>query len=220
MHDVYQVVGHARTGSTVLNHFAVEHNDGIGFNEYFNDGQTDKRTRGIFDNEVSLYEKFKYLEYQMELGIHFSLKVFPVLVIKQGYENSLYEYLSNYKILTIKRNPFDSFLSLKFQDSTKWKFPHRLKFKNYQFCEPEPFSINRYEINGFIHSWKKNQDFIDKLNIYHTFDYDEITADNLYNFFGLSEYTWNGKKSNINYEEIVENIDEVKEIFYNEMYGT
>lgn len=206
----YQVVATHRTGSTFLNSYCINDNDGLGFAELF----LNKSYTGLsFLDNATIKEKFQFLEYYKKKDIHFSIKIFPKKIIDQGYEDILYNYLKGYKILTIYRNPFDAFLSMEYQKATGWEFPHRKTSSNI----PKPyFDIDINVITDFINKWNADYKFINKLNIEKTFNYNELTVRNLQKFFSTS-YKPDIIPMNINYRMFVNNLKEVEETFFKEM---
>ena len=210
----YQVVASHRTGSTLLNWFCINDNDGLGFPEFFLDPSY---THLSYIDKMSIEEKFEFLEYYKNKDVHFSTKIFPRRIIKQGYESRLKNYLDGYKILTIKRDPFDSFLSNQYQDSTDWKYAHR---NNDSLSLPlKDFEIDLDKIKTFQKRWKTDHGFIEQLDVYKRFDYDDLTVSNLQRYF-KTDYDPNLRPININYRKLIINFDEVKEVFDNEMYSS
>lgn len=211
----YQVVATHRTGSTLLNRFCVNDNDGFGFSELFlNPSYTDF----TFLDLASMEEKFEFLEYNKKKDIHFSIKIFPKRIIDEGYEDRLYNYLTGYKILTIRRDPFDAFLSSEYQRATNWKFAHR---KIMHGSKPEnlleqPLKIDYNSIQLFVDKWNIDYQFINRLNIHKIFNYNELTVNNLQKYF-RTKYLPDIIPMNINYRMFVNNLKEVEETFFKEM---
>ena len=213
---IYQVVSSQRTGSTVLNDYALDCHDRFGFNELFLDNP--HHPTALFIKNYSTEEKFEFLEYYKSKDVHFTLKVFPNLLIKQGYEQRLFDYLKGYDILTIERNPWDAFLSLSYQNHCGWKTPHRHPDVD-GFIELGAFDINTSIIKDFCEKWKIDFNFIDKLNPYHTFKYRDLTTEKLQRFFN-SKHSTVLTPCSLNYKSLATNYTEAKELFYYEMYGS
>ena len=210
----YQVVASHRTGSSLLNHYAIHHNDGFGFHELFlKHANTEIQSLRF----ASTKQKFEFLESHKKQDTHFSIKVFPYKIISEGYESRLLDYLDGYKILTINRNPFDAFLSYAYQNHIKWATSHRLikdnKFPNVNF------EIDCSLIKNFCDTHKIECKFIDKLDIHKTFEYSELTAPNLNKYFE-SKFKPFTSPSGVDYENLATNYAEAKELFYYEMYGS
>ena len=70
----YQVVASHRTGSSLLNHYAIDHNDGFGFHELFLKQANTKIQSLRF---ASTEQKFEFLESHKKQDTHFSIKIFP-----------------------------------------------------------------------------------------------------------------------------------------------
>ena len=210
----YQVVASHRTGSSLLNHYAIDHNDGFGFHELFLKQANTKIQSLRF---ASTKQKFEFLESHKKQDTHFSIKIFPYKIITEGYESRLLDYLDGYKILTINRNPFDTFLSYAYQNYTYWKNSHRLVEDN-KFMEVS-FKIDCSSIEKFCDELKATNKFINKLDIHNTFEYAELTAPNLNKYFN-SKFKPFTSPSGVDYENLATNYAEAKEIFDNEMYGS
>ena len=102
----YQVVASHRTGSTLLNSFCKDYNDGFGFSELF---LNPAYTHMSFLDLASIEEKFEFLEYYKTKDIHFSIKIFPKRIIDRGYEERLYNYLELVASYTPQENsPLES----------------------------------------------------------------------------------------------------------------
>jgi hypothetical protein len=207
----YQVVSSHRTGSTLLNLFCINNNEGFGFSELFLEPSY---TRMSFLDSASMEEKFEFLEYYKKKDIHFSIKIFPKKIIDRGYEEKLYNYLDGYKILTIRRDPFDAFLSESYQKATNWKIAHRktIHGKTPDTLLEQPFEIDYDSVNGFIDKWNVNYGFVKKLNVHKTFDYHELTINNLQQYFNTN-YAPDIIPHNIDYEKYVKNLKSVREYF-------
>lgn len=213
---LYQVVSSQRTGSTVLNDYALDYHDRFGFNELFLDDA--HYVTALFLKNYSIEEKFEFLEYYKANDVHFTLKIFPSRLIKQGYEQRIFDYLEGYDILTIDRNPWDAFLSASYQDQCGWKTPHRHPDVD-RFLELGSFDINTHVIKDFCKKWRMDFGFVNKLNPHHIFKYEDLTTENLQRYFN-SKHISALKPSSLNYESLATNYNEAKELFYYEMYGS
>ena len=212
----YQVVSSQRTGSTVLNDYALVYHDRFGFNELFLDKPNP--ITALFLKDYSTEEKFEFLEYYKSEDVHFTLKIFPHRIIKQGYEQRLFDYLKGYDILTIERNPWDVFLSISYQDQCNWKSPHRHPDVK-EFVELNWFEINTSNIKQFCEKWHTDLNFINRLTLHHTFKFKELTEYNLQKFFN-NKHTSALKPVGLDYKSLATNYTKAKEIFDYEMYGS
>lgn len=208
---VYQVVASHRTGSTLLNDYALHYYDRIGFHELFLEDPSYK-----FVSHMTTEEKFEFLEYYKKQNIHFTFKTFPYKIIYEGYGERLYDFLKDYKILTIDRNPWDAFLSQSYQEYCGWATSHR--WPGVDFVEVNSFEIDITKIRHFCTKWKIDFNFIKRLNPYNTFKYEDLTINNLQKYFNTN-YESRIRPSNINYESLAINLKEAREIFDYEMYG-
>jgi hypothetical protein len=207
----YQVVASHRTGSTLLKSFCVDYNDGFGFSELFLEPA---HTHMSFLDLASMEEKFEFLEYYKKKDIHFSIKIFPKRIIDRGHEERLYNYLDGYKILTIRRDPFESFLSSEYQRATDWKIAHRkvVHGKRPENLIQQPFDIDYNDIDNFVKKWNVDYGFINKLEVYKIFDYNELTVSNLQKFFN-TQYKPDIIPHNIDYTRYVSNLEDVRKYF-------
>lgn len=214
----YQVVASHRTGSTLLNSFCINHNEGFGFSELF---LSPSYTHMSFLDLASTEEKFNFLEHYKKKDIHFSIKIFPKRLIDEGYEDRLYNYLDGYKILTIRRNPFDSFLSESYQKATSWQFGHRklAHGKSPEKLLEHPFEIDYNDVKDFVEKWNINYEFVKRLNVHKIYDYSELTIDNLQRVFNTN-YTPDIIPHDIDYVKHIKNFKYVKEIFYGQVFNT
>ena len=208
----YQVVASHRTGSSLLNDYALNHHDRFGFNEIFLN-----KTNSELIKELTTEERFQFLQYYKKQDIHFTTKIFPYKIISEGYEEHLFEYLEGYKILTIDRNPWDAFLSHSYQDACNWKSSHR--FPDVNFIELNSFHIRTYKIKHFCNKWKTDFNFIKRLDVHHTFLYEDLTTNKLKKYFNTTYETPTGP-NNLNYKKLATNYTEAKELFDYEMQST
>lgn len=216
----YQVIASPRTGSTLLNRFAVEDN-GLGFSEFFNENVDINLDwhKKIFKYH-SIEEKLEYLEFYKSQDIHFSLKFFPhqVLISKPELEFRLIKFFDGYKNLTINRDPWASFLSLMYQHYTNWELSHNIVGLN-QTPEIKEYTLDLEWISEFIKIYKVNKNFTSRISIYKEFKYEELTIANLQKFFE-TRFDPLSRPMKLDYKSNAINIKEAKEIFDYEMYGT
>lgn len=215
----YQVIASPRTGSTILNRFAVEDN-GLGFSEFFNEDVDINLDwhKGLFKH-YSIEEKLDYLEFYKAQDIHFSLKLFPhqVLISNPQVESRLIKFFDGYKNLTINRDPWDSFLSLMYQHYTNWEIPHKHGDEQLETVE---FTIDLTWVKEFVKIYKVNKNFVSKISVYKEFNYDEeISLPDLQKFF-KTYFDPVMRKMQLDYKSKAINIKEAKEMFDYEMYGT
>jgi len=209
----YQVVGTPRTGTTLLNHFSIHHNNNIGFNEFLSDYSRSELQKDF--QSYTIADKFKYLKMNKEKDVHFSIKIFPYRLVSEGWEKDLLDYLKDYKILTIDRDPFDACISFCYQIHSKWKHSHR---RDYKFGIVDPFNIESRIIKAYVEMYKFDKFFLDDMcGTYKCFNYEDLTIQNLQMFFD-SDYIPSTQPINIDYQQYILNLKEVKETFYNEMH--
>ena len=217
----YQVIANPRTGSSLLNHYALHYNEDFGFNELFleNNWDLDIGWRKRFFTNYSIEEKLEFIEFYKSKNIHFSFKFMPhqILETRPDLENRMIEFFKGYKNLTIHRDPWDSFLSLSYQTYTKWQTSHNWVDKG--VVDVSEYKINLTTIKPFVIMYNMNMDFISKVKMHKVFKYEEITTKNLQKFFN-TDWDSGSFPMNLDYRAKAINIQRVKEIFDYEMYGT
>jgi hypothetical protein len=222
----YVVVGHKRTGTTYLMNYVYEHFDFKEYNfiaEFFLSRYYLDRNGSWHNLELEIYDeeqinrKFNYFETLKDQNACHPFKIFPYNLIQHGYEERLKELLSDFKILTIHRDPFDSFLSYSYQKRTNWENTHRRLFK-IQHIEEFKFTICKSEIDRYINQYKMEKNFINNLDIFHTFEYEDITSKNLSLFFNIEKKKEIYLPMNIDYKKLLTNLEETEEKFRKKLY--
>lgn len=215
----YQVIASPRTGSSILNQYALHDNDGFGFYEFFLDYiDMDRNWHRRLFYSYSIEEKLEFLEYYKSVDIHFSLKFFPsqVLFKRPDLEQRFIKYFNGYKNLTIERDPWESFLSYSYQSHINWETSHNCK--NIEVIDLNEYKINLQLIPEYVKIYKVNRDFTFKIDIDKTFKYKEITIDSLQNFFN-TDFDPGSRHMNLDYIAKAINIKEAREMFDYEMHG-
>ena len=207
MNCTYQIVSFWRTGSTLLNYHLAAYNKTKRSLEVFNER---------FNGGIPIANSFNTLLLNKSNNIHISAKIMPAHVIQLGFERELFQYLDGYPILTIDRDPFDTFLSWYYQDVTSWKICHIWPWTVKPSCNIYiPIDLER--AHDFIKTWHVHKAFLNKLinknNDVTVFNYCDITNEKLSAFFG-TDYVASTAPMNINYNHLFSNIEEVREIFY------
>ena len=215
----YQVIAGPRTGSCLLNSFALEDN-GLGFHEYFlEDIDINLNWHRKLFIKYSIEERLEFLEYYKSKDIHFSFKFFPHQALEENpeLENRFIDFFKDYKNLTIHRDPWESLLSLAYQHHTKWETSHNWDHKG--IIDLDEYEIDLTLVQLFVKMYKINEDFASKINVHKKFNYEEITIENLQKFFNTS-FTPRSKPMGLDYKSKAINIKEAREIFDYEMHGT
>lgn len=212
----YQIVAYPRTGSTYLTFINHKYNQQNNIptenvHEFFlsryqlNDDWYDldmDRDWRITDESV-IIDKIKFL---FKTKNYFSLKFIPE-TINPRFHYDIFTYLQDYDIITINRNPFDAFLSYVYQVKTNWKQSHGGSTPLL-----DNLNINRFDIIGYLNTWRVNRFFIDSCKIRYTFNYDTL-AEEAQDFFGIdTNVDINPMK--IDYRTLVN--DNVEQMFYDE----
>jgi hypothetical protein len=216
----YVVVGHQRTGTTYLMDYvrAQSNFNKVKFtNEFFLDRNYlslngDWNTLKIeTPTKKQIERKFNYFEILKEENMCHPFKVIPYKIILDGYEKRLYDLLNGFKLLTIERNPFDTFLSWVYQNKTNWIHSHKHINEDLKL-EKNSFDVDILNINYYLKRYEIEKKFISKLNLFHTFKYEELTEENLKIFFNIK----NASKKipmDIDYRSCIKNIDFVEKKF-------
>lgn len=219
---MYHIIGRQRTGTTILGEYVRENSiDKQYYGEFFLDRwhitDNGKLIENCYPDFVffQVERKFNFLEMLKDENRLMQFKVFPYHLVEFGYEKRLYELLSDLKLLTIKRNPFDVFLSATYQNKTKWKIRHRkTKFQDGRLSL-EPFSVDKNEVASFIKRWKVEEEFLSKLNAFHSFTYEEINTQHLQEFFKVKIEEYHAPL-NIDYRSLIINLNETEKAFNRE----
>jgi len=226
---MYHVIGRPRTGTTILSEYAAVANKQKWYLEFFLD--TYKIENGkIVEHEhpigwnakngfkrlpYQVEQKFEYLENLKQQGKMIPFKIFPYIFIGSEYEDRLYDLVKDFKLLTIMRDPLDTFLSYSYQDITGWQTPHRT-IKNNVDVSIDKCYIGIDRVKLYINRFKREEEFLSRLNYHHIFNYDDINDKHLQDFFGVKIKEWNFPM-NIDYRSLIKNIDAV-EFAFEELY--
>tara|TARA_B110000208_G_scaffold164334_2_gene201809 strand:+ start:120 stop:854 length:735 start_codon:yes stop_codon:yes gene_type:complete len=224
----YRVVCMQRTGSTFLTNYIKKFYNVKSEFEFLldshvlhNDGTLtyDKSLRYTGASLDRVLKKLDYLDETKLSEFNFQLKIIPNSTMKLGIENRLTNYLKGYKILTIARNPWDSFMSMQYQRETNWEVTHNKRaFNSVKYNKDVRYTIKEKDIIWYATKWWYDIKFISSLEPYHVFDYEDLSAESLNKFFGkhIHPSHW---PLGIDYKELVLNYDEAYTIFNNHFAG-
>lgn len=220
----YRVVCMQRTGSTFLTNYMQKFYNVKSEFEFLldshvlhNDGTLtyDKSLRYTGASLDRVLKKLDYLDETKLSELNFQLKIIPNSTMELGIENRLTNYLKGYKILTIARNPWDSFMSIQYQKETNWEYAHNV----HQGIEPRKihYTIKEKDIIRYAINWWYDVKFISNLEP-HVFDYEDLSAESLNEFFGkqVKPDHW---PLGIDYKELILNYDEAYTIFNKHFAG-
>ena len=160
-----------------------------------------------WDTPDAIKEKFRWLFEKKHRGEHVHFKVFPISLMKRGFEEDLVEYLSGYKVLTIKRSPLDTFLSFSYQQQTGWKRPHRKI--HHEPLEDVMYHVHENVMRKWCESHRYTRKFISGLDVLHEFDADNIDDLELEDFFETKSQLMT-RPMDIDYPSLIENYEEVE----------
>ena len=223
---MYQIVGMQRTKTTLLSFYLREYYQKIGIENYSeiflsdyyvdNDKILIKPIRTFsHDNKYEINSKLDFLESNIQRNVHYHFKVFPAKIKDKKQIERLTNILNNYKIITIDRNPFDSLLSYLYQQHTYWSHSHRSK--NTKLFK-DRFVADTSDISCWIKDYKDYKKFLTKLNYIIALDYDDVNREKIQKLLGCKLIKPDVyEPMNIDYKDIIINIDEIKHTFDYEM---
>jgi len=168
---------------------------------------------------ADVLKKLDFLDKKKFHNEQFPVKIIPNTTAELGIENRLTKYLKGYKILTIARNPWDSFMSMQYQRETNWEVTHNKRaFNSVKYNKDIRYTIKEKDIIWYATKWWYDIKFISNLEPYHVFDYEELNTETLNKFFGKHIQTPH-RPLGIDYKELVLNYDEAYTIFNNHFAG-
>lgn len=195
-----------RTGSTLAaNEFGIKPEIFLGWWEIIDDEFI--RNQNL-KSDISLeifYEKLQWLWLKRASGEPLGFKIVthsltPLMKVE------LLHYLKDEEIVTIERNPWDACMSFLFQESTKWKVTHNTPHKT---IIKENFIAKKEAITRWVEKHYLHEKFIKNCNNVKIIKYEDVyELGKSNNFF---------KPSNIDYKECMNNYEEAKLFFDEEM---
>ena len=222
---IYHTVGFPRSGTTYLHEYCrtyhnVNNIDVRTWGELFTQSHYVDNNKLHFDisrhsitwdkekRRIDTITKIKFLKNSQN---NYSFKVIPNAISKE-YRDEVLEYLNNCNLLTIRRNPFDRFLSFTYQHKTKWKEVHGAAKSLIS-----ELRIDQEDIDRFLEMTEIDTEFLNNCKIYHTFDYENLNQQ-LFDFFKIKTINSNIKyplaPMQIDYKSLVLQYELVKEKFY------
>lgn len=221
---IYQLVTYPRTASTYLT--SINHAYNIKRNlsvenvcEFFLNRYVLKEDWYYLDikrdwkvvDKTNIADKLLFLKQNKIKDNHFSLKVIPD-TIESCYYDDLLCYLNDYKLLTIRRNPYNMFISYMYQIKTEWKQTH-----NANTPIINSLKITEYDVEDYLQRLSINREFIKSCNIHYTFNYEKL-EDEIPNFFGITNTLMKIYPMNIDYLSLLScNSRNIKEMFYDKL---
>jgi len=164
--------------------------------------------------ELNYSSKLKFLEEKRKQGIHFNVKAMGYVPLNSSIRDALIDYLSNYKICTIRRDPFDCFLAWSYmnktRDTRKNTTAHYTTI-SHGFKKPliETMNISHKDVEDFNAMYNRYKLLINDCNIYHTFNFENLQEE-LDEFFPSFPPL---KKNQIDYKSLVSDLEEAKWLF-------
>ena len=128
------------------------------------------------------------------------------------FEENILEILSNQILITVKRNPYEQFLSYAYQESTDWKKCYRVKES-----EIDVLHIDDFLIRKFSYKWNVDKTFMNKLNIDYVFDYSKLKeqSTDLFKVTKSDLEKFSKDEMLVNYKSLLKDPDEIEYLFWN-----
>lgn len=213
---IYHTVGFPRSGSSYIHSYCRSHHI-INNENVITLGELFLSTHYI-DNENIAYDHTGHtngmdvankIEFLKRYPNRYSFKFIPY-TIPEEHRPEVLEYLNTHNLLTVRRDPFDMFLSFMYQEKTGWQEVHGVTKPRINKLE-----INLKDIRNFLDLWDLNRNFINNCKIYHTFDYEDLGRQ-LFDFFKVENLYPGIKKMEpmqIDYKALVIQYEFIKEEF-------
>jgi len=210
----YQILSQSRTGT----HYLYTYTKGdIHIGEYFLPHLRVTKL-GVTDEEM-----WTWLRNEKSMGNHHPIIVNILdqfVADDPDFIEKLIRHFRGYHILTIKRNPWDMFISHRYANQTN-------TFLNYTGKEiiiPDDFKIivDDVSVMKFIDDFKKKVDLINTIleeQVHTILQYEDLNETYLNKFFSVDTPHSNFEPMNINYEKYIEDVDQWKVFFENKLNG-
>ena len=136
------------------------------------------------------------------------------------FVEKLIRHFRGYHILTIKRNPWDMFISMSYAHQTNTF----IKWVNKEIIIPDDFKIivDDVSVMNFIDRFKKKVDLINTIleeQVHTVLQYEDLNESYLNKFFGVNTPHCNIEPMNIDYEKYIKNVSYWKKYFENKLDG-
>lgn len=208
----YALYAHRRNQSTILcsNFF----NDNYILTENWFKQQGDTWDLNTAELGKSFSDKLRFLEEKRRQDIHISIKIMGHDNNSPSDRNMLLDYLSHYKVCTIRRDPFECFLSFLYMDKTRnvrRNADSHYTTINHGFKKSliETMDISYENVILFKNSYARYLSIINDCDIYHTFNFENLDEE-LNEFFPTLPPI---EKNQIDYKSLVPDLEEAKWMF-------
>ena len=210
----YQILSQSRTGT----HYLYKYTKGdIHIAEYFLPNARVTKL-GVTDEEM-----WTWLRNEKSIGNHHSI----IVNMKQqfveddpNFIEKLIRHFRGYHILTIKRKPWDMFISMSYAYQTNTF----INYKDKEIIIPDDFKIEVDDVSvmNFIDDYKISTGFINTIleeQVHTILQYEDINETYLNKFFGVDTPYSDIEPMNIDYEKYIEDVDQWKVFFENKLDG-
>ena len=172
-----------------------------------------KAFRNKYDIDFSsLEEKINFLIDKKRCGKNYSLKVIPSQI--KLHTELFNNFVKDYDIITlVRKNMWQCCLSRLIQEGTNWQYTHdRNDGTKKILLEQIKNKIVLKNFENKISETFDNLTFINNLTNANKLYYENLSDDFLYKFFNIPEdqHIHNFNKFDIDYESLIENIDEIR----------
>ena len=208
----YQILSQPRTGTHYL--YTYTKTD-IHIGEYF---LPNKRVTklGIADKEM-----WSWLKNEKSIGNHHSIIVNMkdrFVENDPNFIDKLIRHFRGYHILTIKRNPWDMFISSCYANQTN-TFTKRYS-EEIIITDDFKIEVNDDWVLDFIYDYKIATGFINTIleeQVHTVLQYEDLNETYLNKFFGVNTPWTNLRPMNIDYEKYIEDVSYWKKYFENKL---
>ena len=210
----YQILSQPRTGT----HYLYDYTRGdLYIGEYFLPNLRLTKL-GVTDEEM-----WTWLRNEKSMGNHHSI----IVNMKQqfveddpNFIEKLIRHFRGYHILTIKRKPWDMFISMSYAYQTNTF----INYKDKEIIIPDDFKIevNDGWVLDFIDDYKISTGFINTIleeQVHTILQYEDINETYLNKFFGVDTPYSDIEPMNIDYEKYIEDVSYWKKYFENKLDG-
>jgi hypothetical protein len=160
------------------------------------------------DGSNNIKYKLDYLKCKKTQGVHYFMKIMPQIFYESSL-NNLLEYINDYEVHILNRNPWDVFLSYSYQSLQQFKIAHRLRDCENNLAPVETeFLITDDLLSHWLQEYSKYKSSVKWLCDNGTFKYKVID----YDMFKDIE-VFKTLPMGLNYKKLCLNYDEMKNKF-------
>jgi len=211
---VIQVLCSHRHGSSLYCNYTKSKHD-LKFVRVYDSGPGKFEERSSFfsmeykiDGSNDIKYKLDYLKCKKTQGVHYFMKIMPQ-IFHESSLNNLLEYINDYEVHILNRNPWDVFLSYSYQSLQQFKIAHRLRDTKNNLAPVETeFLITDDLLSNWLQKYSEYKSSVKWLCDNGTFKYKVID----YDMFKDIE-VFDTVPMGLDYKKLCLNYDEVKNKF-------